>query len=315
VNDEEVAACVAAAIGQPVGEARVEPLGGKQGLLVCRVVVPGAGSYIFKVVRASGRRELALTASLSQAAPGTVPSVLACEEDTRRGLYWLVTQDVGPRRMADAPAIEGYMASAQALARIQMQTLEHTESFRQMGVPCVGPPQWEEIALRVLEAAGLSENPVLRAQQADLERAVWTTSDIARDTVTLPMALIHGDLHAGNIALADGAPVTVCLLDWGSAYLGAALLGLEELLWPAARYLRSQEDLNRVRAAYFREWTPVLGKPGRLERASAACRALVHLELLEEGLRRPAGLGIQDDFGFAAALRKYLEAWRAWERV
>jgi len=334
VDDEEIAACMAAALGRSPEGIQIEPLGGKQGLLVCRVRVPGAGSYVFKAVRESGRRELALTALLARRAPGTVPPVLAYEEDTRRGFYWLVTQDMGARRLADAPDVEGYVAAAQTLAQVQMAVLDETETFRAMGVPFVGAAEWEEIALKTLEAAQEGNSSLLRGSLSELERVIWATGDVARGTVSLPMALVHGDLHGGNIALLDednsGLRIAdcrlkhpesriqnpespkVCLLDWGSAYVGATLLALEELLWPAARYLRSMEEVHRVRAAYFRTMAPLLGKPGRLERAFAACQTLVRLELLCESLRRNE---TPDEFAAAAALRKLLDAWRTCERL
>lgn len=311
MDDEEIAACVAAALGCTTAGLEIETLGGRQGLLVCRVRVPGAGSFVFKAVRESGRRELALTALLAQHVPGAVPPVLAYEEDVRRGYYWLVTHDMGARRLADAPSVEGYVATAQTLAQIQLAVLDETEALRSLGVPCVGPSEWEEIALKALEAAQESGGALLQDGLSELERIVWATTDIARDTLTLPPALVHGDLHGGNVALLDGSPsVGVCLLDWGSAYVGAALLALEELLWPAVRWLRAAEEIDRVRTAYFRAMASLLGKPGRLERAFAACQTLVRLERLYESLRRDE----QDEFASAATLRRLLDAWRHWER-
>src|SRR5262245_18771806 len=117
VEDDEIAACVAARVGRPPTGVQIEPLGGKQGLLVCRVRVPGAGSFVFKAVRESGRRELVLTERLAAVAPGSVPPVVAFEADSRRGLFWLITRDMGMRRLADAPSVDAYIATAQSLAQ------------------------------------------------------------------------------------------------------------------------------------------------------------------------------------------------------
>ncbi len=314
MEDDEIAACVAAAVGRSPAGARVEPLGGKQGLIVCRVCLPGEGSYVFKAVRESGRRELALTQRLAAATPRWVPAVIAYEEDTRRGLYWLVTRDMGARRLADDPSAALYARAAEALADLQIAFVGETDRLRALGLPAVGPAEWEDIALRTLEAVQRVPGPIVRGHLADLENRLWSVGDLVRDTLALPMALVHGDLHAGNVALVGRPPDEVCLLDWGSAYIGAALLGLAELQWPAMRYLRSQEDLARMRSAYLRAWSPLLGKPGRLERACAACSALVRLELLEEALLRPVD-GQVDDWTAGTAVLRLLEAMRAWERM
>jgi hypothetical protein len=147
-----------------------------------------------------------------------------------------------------------------------------------------------------------------------VEEVVWATPDIALDTLSLPTALIHGDLHGGNIAMAEGDAERVCLMDWGSAYIGPAFLAMEELLWPVAHLARSAVDDTRVRAAYLRAWASLLGKPGPLERAVLACRLLVRLQLVEEGLQPPAADAMEDMVTAATAVRRLLEAWRQWQK-
>lgn len=315
MDDEEIIACVAAAVNSSGAGARLETLSGRQGLLVCRVVLQDGVSYVFKAVKEGTRRELSLTALLAELVPGLVPGVIAYEEDTRRGLFWLIMTDVGSRRLADDPRIENYMSAARLLAQLQMALLERAEAVSALGVPVVTPTRWEEIALRVLESFNLDLGacmPLLRRAEAEIEAIAWETTELVKATLSLPLVLVHGDLHAGNVALlpaAESDVTSLCLLDWGSAYMGAAFLGLEELLLPASRHLRSQEAESRVRAAYLREWTPVLGKPGLQERALLASRILVRLELLDEQLRRVC---TEDPFAVAAAGQRLVEAWRGW---
>jgi aminoglycoside phosphotransferase (APT) family kinase protein len=312
VEDAEVIDCVCAAAGHAPCAGRVIPLSGKQGLLICRVTLQNGRSYVFKAVKEVGRREIAISELLSKELPGSVPHVYAAEQDCKRGLYWFVCEDVGSRRLADSPTVDAFAATAVALARVQLASLEISPALWETGAPVVDTARWEEIGLRLLEAAEKRQVDV-GLDVAALEQVVWSVTSMAADASACPPALVHGDLHTANVAFC-GEPEnpSIRLLDWGSAYLGAAFLGLEELLWPAARYLRTPDQRGRVRAAYLREWAPLLGKPGPLETAVAACAALVRLELLDEALRRRHQY---DNFAAAAIERKLFEAFEAWKRA
>jgi hypothetical protein len=314
MDDEEIASYVSAVVGGTSQGAQVEPLGGRQGLIVCRVRIAGKGSFIFKAVRESLRRELALTNRLARQAPGTVPTVLAYEEDEHRDLYWLVESDMGTRRLSDEPTVAWYCETVETLARVQQALLLDSLDLGTMGVPTADTGFWEDVGLRALEEVAQSRGSLLRGLYDTLEAIIWSVDDLALDASVLPIAIVHGDLHPGNVALVSDHPPRVCLLDWGSAYLGPAFLALEEMLFPAARYLKPGEEVNRVRSAYLRAWTSVVGKPGRLERATLACQTLVRLMMLEESLRRCATASNDDLFVCAAILRRLHESWLHWHR-
>lgn len=288
------------------------PLSGKQGLFICRVILADGRSFVFKAVKEAGRREIAIAELLSRELPGSVPHIFAAEQDCKRGLYWLVCEDVGTRRLADSPTIDAFVATARALARVQLASLDVGPALWEAGAPIVDSARWEEIGLRVLEAAE-DRRMEVGINLPALEQVVWSVTSMAADASACPIALVHGDLHAGNVVVcAESDTPAIRLLDWGSAYLGAAFLGLEELLWPATRFLRTPDQRGRVRAAYLREWAPLLGKPGPLEPAITACAALVRTELLDEALRRPHQF---DTFAVAAIERRLREAVEAWNRL
>jgi hypothetical protein len=197
--------------------------------------------------------------------------------------------------------------------------LNATTELSEADAPTVYARKWEEIALRILESGFDSAGVSL--DRSALDKALWSVSDIAADAGACPIGIVHGDLHGGNIAVGmpeSDAPVceastrSVRLLDWGSAYLGAVFLGLEELIWPASRHLKGIDYRTRMKAAYLREWAPLLGKPGTLERAVAACAALVHIELLDEALRRPSLYG---DYATTAMARLLCDSWAVWRRA
>ena len=152
MEDCEIVQCVAATVGHCGAGATIEQLGGRQGLLVCRVVLPETGSFVFKAVRQSAARELALTACIAQRCPAAVPEVLAYEEDRKRGLYFMVVRDLGSRRLADSPTPAAYSAAAETLARVQLSLLDSPNSLEQIGIPIVTTARWEEIGLAVAQA-------------------------------------------------------------------------------------------------------------------------------------------------------------------
>lgn len=313
MTDAEILALVADAMGASPDAATIEPLGGKQGLLVCRVHMAGRPSVIFKVVSEARRRELALTSLLSTLCPAIVAPVLASEEDTDRGLFWAILGDLGPVRLADHPTVEGYVAAAQALAFLQVTSLAEIHQIEALGVPVADSKRWEDIALRVLEGACSDQVKSTSLPQNEIEEIVWSISDVAASAAMAPLALVHGDLHAANLALIGQETPAIALLDWGSAYIAPALCGLEELLWPARRHFHDPSAEGRISSGYLRPWSPMLARYADREGTIQASRVLVRMELLLEQI---TALQTAPE-GFVSAYsthRKLREAWLAWRR-
>ncbi len=310
LDDSEIAACVARAVGGTADGATVSKLSGRQGLLVCRVTIPRKGSYIFKAVRESLRREIALTVLLARLSHGATPAVIAEEQDHARGLYWIILEDLGARRLSDEPTVEGYAHAAEVLAGLQIHSMDWVDCLAEAGLRTAATFAWEEVALRALVA--VTEGAVDGLVTGDdFEPIAWSVTELTNDASFIPPALIHGDLHAGNIAVKpDGE---ACLLDWGSAFVGPAFLGLEELLLPAQRHLKRQADQDRVRATYLRQWGPILGKPGPLECPLRASQTLVRLQVFQSMVS--CGAGAPDPYAAASAFTLVRESWRAWRNL
>jgi len=85
------------------------------------------------------------------------------------------------------------------------------------------------------------EKPELDAAIRALEATVRDERIDAALTL-LPRTLVHGDMHPGNVILAEDGPV---IIDWGNARLGPAMLDLANLVSfdseNYARYLRARE--------------------------------------------------------------------------
>jgi len=309
LDDDQIIAYVAQALGIKMRPARVMRLGGRQGMVVARVAFDGRGSWVFKAVRRADQREVALAAAVAGFSGGRTPAVYGCEVDEPRGVSWIVMQDVGDLRLRDQPDADAFAAAADALAAIQIAALSHLDDPALASVPRLGVSQWEDVALEVLDQVG-SAAP--QASRAGLEDAAWAAGEAASVTATLPVSLVHGDLHTGNVAIREcGGP---CLLDWGSAYLAAAFFGFEELAVASGGRMLVPEIEGRARAAYLRRWAPLLGKPGPLARPLLACRLLLRLEVARQALRRLED-GREAQFDAAAACRLASDALRQWRKA
>ena len=95
------------------------------------------------------------------------------------------------------------------------------------GIPVVDFGWWRDICLSyslgaVVRQAARCPSPALDRARSVLERMA-DDDRIAEVLGALPRSLLHGDVHTGNILVADGKGV---LVDWGSARVGSPMLDL-----------------------------------------------------------------------------------------
>jgi Ser/Thr protein kinase RdoA (MazF antagonist) len=142
--------------------------------------------------------------------------------------------------------------------RIQRAALGAVDGLAAAGVPDRRGPRFAAFVRGALAGHDLD------ALVPDLDARLGALADCG-----LPDTLVHGDLHAGNARLRDGAPPVV--FDWGDSSLGH----------PAFDVLRLTGDLEpddreAVVAAWANRWRAVV--PGAdPERAVALARPLAPL--------------------------------------
>jgi aminoglycoside phosphotransferase (APT) family kinase protein len=77
----------------------------------------------------------------------------------------------------------------------------------------------------------------------------WSTDHRMVDALAvLPSALVHGDVHAGNVLI---SPDSAVLIDWGNARIGPAMLDVANCAPPGS----ANHD------AYLRAWAESTGAP------------------------------------------------------
>jgi aminoglycoside phosphotransferase (APT) family kinase protein len=148
--------------------------------------------------------------------------------------------DHPPSRLLPPPEV------LDAIARVHSHWEGQTSALS--AIPAITPEWWRDLcldyALPRLERQ-LESRPT-DAVAAAIAAVAETADDarIASALELLPRTLVHGDLHAANIVLADPARI----IDWDSARLGPAMLDVAEAAEHGspgeARYLATRQRLE-----------------------------------------------------------------------
>jgi aminoglycoside phosphotransferase (APT) family kinase protein len=179
---------------------------------------------------------------LARLFPGSVPEPLAVDASRR----WMLLDDLGPELGWDAPVELRELVHRQ-FARIQVESSTCVSELLTIG--CIDRrPEWlagqiEELLAddAVLAKLEDDESERLRALQP---RLVSLCRGLTAQGV--PDALVHGDLHLGNVARVDDRYV---VYDWTDACVTHPFFDLIDVF-------REQDEAvkTRVRDAYLSEW-------------------------------------------------------------
>lgn len=210
-------------------------------------------------------QEPAVSALLSDMAPGTVPEVFAHGSLLLPGAAtrspWMATRRFEPLGPGTVPETADVL---RALASLQARAHTRTEELLSAGVPVRGPREvaadlpvlWEVVAAAGLSGAERDGLPQLDA---------WLRGRLQQLAESAPLVLAHGDLHLGNVmsTAAGGANYGrggggLVIFDWTDAALawpGVDLLtltryGLSRTPPPAEVETLKQEYLAAVREAF-----------------------------------------------------------------
>lgn len=183
----------------------------------------GRGTVYFKATNqqpALFANEPLVTQRLAERFPGRVPMPLAI--DPERG--WMLLEDFGPSlretRGKDAPALV-----LVDYPLLQQQTLGQETELLALGCVDRRPAHLlSELPLLLNDSDFLA--PLTEEQHTKLLSVDWRTK-IAAFTDT-PCALVHGDLHTGNVASGKN---NLLYFDWTDASVGLPWLDVLTPLW------------------------------------------------------------------------------------
>lgn len=196
-----------------------------------------------------------VTAALAERFPDAVPAPLAVHPEG-----WFLLADLGDPVGWSAP-VETRAEMFRCFAGVQRRSIEATRELLAAG--CL------DRRLPVLERQldGLLDDAVGRLEQKEreeLRRRLPALKEACRrlDELGVPSALVHGDLHLGNVARRDGELV---FFDWTDACVAHPLIDLHSLQWES-------DEANRtaLRNAYLAEWTGVVPEDRLREAARLA---------------------------------------------
>jgi aminoglycoside phosphotransferase (APT) family kinase protein len=194
--------------------------------------------------------EPAVSVLLEQRFPGRVPSVLAIEPDEG----WILMDDFGRRIVREDGNDADHEAGIRLLAAIQHAMAKQTNDLLAAGCPVRPLASLADDLERTL-----AEPVALGALDTATERIGATVAwvrDATRDLgdLGLPDTLVHGDFHAGNVALVDDG---VLIFDWSDAALGNPIVDL--VTWLGEEH----EPARRGRSfeAWLAAWADVIDPP------------------------------------------------------
>ena len=188
---------------------------------MCSSDLPTAeGRVWFKAVFPLFRHEPAVTALLDRTVPGSVPGVIG--RDDHEG--WLLLHDVPGVAAADIADADAEVIAS--LIAIQHRFVDRVDELEAAGAPARPfATLADELAAAFAdpEVRGWLDRPETRLDE--LQRAVGRAAAEVTE-LGIPDTLVHGDFHAGNVLVADGAAT---IIDWSDAAIAHPLV--DALTW------------------------------------------------------------------------------------
>lgn len=203
------------------------------------------GHLWFKATCAGFRVEPPLTAWLAALAPDRVPRIVAL--DTERA--WLLLEPFSEAE--EDPTLGGLRTIAAAHARLQLDSRDHVASVLAAGAPDRGAEATIAALGTVIHDS--VERPQLTEEQraAAVQAEPWLVEQVRElHACGLPLTVVHGDLHLGNVAWADAGPL---VFDWTDTCVAHPFLDGRHLATNAAHHL-GPEGADAVREAYLEVW-------------------------------------------------------------
>ncbi|HYN89783.1 MAG TPA: aminoglycoside phosphotransferase family protein [Ardenticatenaceae bacterium] len=193
--------------------------------------------------------EPAVTSALAELFPGNIPKPLAVEPRRR----WMLLPDFGRSYLEASTDVDAWEGALRLYATIQRESAGRVDELLAIG--CLDR-RLDRLAAQI---APLLDDPeaLPRLEPAEVERlqaVVPRLKDMCRELAGFPVppALVHGDLHAGNIAVQAGSYV---FFDWTDACLAHPFLDLATMANRFRELPNGAEMWPRLRDAYLSAWT------------------------------------------------------------
>lgn len=222
----------------------VEPLKSWAISVVLRARTEDGRTFYFKANRALPLfvNEGVVMTGLARLYPANIPMPLAV--DAGRG--WMLLADFG-QPLRQQATFEQQVQIYQTMARLQVDSAGQIETLLRIG--CIYRPiPWLQTRLEGLLADDFSLSPLRQEERDALVRGLPRLR--ARldelDALPIPPALIHGDLHAGNVVLVNGQ---IQFFDWTDAAVSHPFFDLFDIFT-----VKNPAKREGLEAAYRAVW-------------------------------------------------------------
>jgi hypothetical protein len=201
---------------------------------------------------------------LAQIYPDNIPTPLAVNAARR----WMLLGDLGAPIGRSASLAER-VSVFQKMAYLQIDSTERINSLLNIG--CIDRRiPWLQAHLSSLMADEISLDLIMPAERAALKDALPRLQSILDelDSLPIPPALLHGDLHTGNVAIRDGK---IQFFDWTDAAVSHPFFDLDVVFTaddPAERKI--------LENAYLLPWQQIY-PAGEVQRAFRLARVVFGL--------------------------------------
>jgi aminoglycoside/choline kinase family phosphotransferase len=255
----------------------------------------------FKAMPVWYREELRALEDLAQVHGKNLPELIAVDHD--RG--WLLLSDAGPDLTTD-PAMR--RAAVFAFGSLQVDTSTALSKLLAAG--------WENRGL-TRTAAGLDALFHVTSDLADLtseeRHRLGEIENVVDETLRshlplVPMTVMHGDFHFGNVRGTIDEPV---FIDWSDACIGHPFV---DLLFLRLYGSVDERDFAALLDVYLSAWSDVASLPA-LRKEASTMLTLGHLHIAESYRRiqmnQAAESRLELDGFLAHHLREFLRLWDA----
>jgi fructosamine-3-kinase len=157
---------------------------------------------------------------LAQIYPDNIPSPLAVNAARR----WMLLGDLGVP-IGRSASLAQRMSVFQEMACLQIDSTERINSLLEIG--CIDRRiPWLQAHLNSLMADEITLDLITPAERAALRDALPRLQSMLDelDSLPIPPALLHGDLHTGNVAIRDGKTM---FFDWTDAAVSHPFFDLD----------------------------------------------------------------------------------------
>lgn len=224
----------------------------------------------FKALPPIFYKETRIVRYLDKKYPGTVPSVIATDDE--KG--WMLTGEIGGRPLSETDDSRCWAAALKRYAQLQQQEVPYAQELT--AIADEGNSLIHRAHLLAESLPELAEAGILPQELA----AAWTTVISAIEAkwqelaiFQVPDTLQHGDLHCGNIHITDTSVVFFDWTDWSISHPFFSLIPfLKECDFPAP----VKEQLLNI---YLSSWADFLNCDIDLKKAWELAQPLALVDL------------------------------------